>query len=131
MHSNAANAKPVRFARLQALLRLGLKLLVVYVVARLTVAIAIPAVFLDHDWVLAFKLQCLQRPDLCVRVDSIDAVVGNLWWGKAFYFTVHPGKEAQMRAYVTRDMPGARLERFFTPYNYVGIAFEADSGPQK
>lgn len=120
---------PGRHPRLRALAGLGAKILGVYVVGRLTLAIATPAVFLSHDWVLAFKMQCLERNDLCVAVQSQDAVVGKMWWGKAFYFTVRPGMEAQMRSYVTRNMPDSKWDRFFTPYNYIGIAFEAQQSP--
>lgn len=113
------------FSRLKLVFLWVLKLLAVYVVCRLTIAIAIPAIFLDHDWILAFKMQCLQRADICLAVEVQDAVVGNLWWGKAFYFKVRPGMEAQMRAFVTRDLPDSKIERFLTPYNYVGVAFES------
>lgn len=117
------------YRRLRALASFCAKIIGIYVVGRLTLAIAIPACFLSHDWVLAFKMQCLERKDLCVAVQSQDAVVGRMWWGKAFYFNVRPGMETQMRAYVTRDMPDSRWERFFTPYNYIGIAFETQDLP--
>ena len=96
----------------------------IYVVLRLTIAIAVPAYFINNQWVLSIKMKCLEKTELCKKVQVENAVVGNLWWGKGFYFTAAPGKEKELKAFVIRDMPEGKLERMLTPWNYVGAQFK-------
>lgn len=124
MIKNAMDTLPTTYQRVRLAAKWLLVILASYVVLRLTVAIAVPAYFLDSDWVMSIKLKCAQRPDLCVKVQANNAVVGNLWWGKGFYFTAHKGKAGELKAFVVMDMPESKQQRLLSPWNYVGAQFK-------
>ncbi len=94
-----------------------------YVVLRLTIAIAVPALLLDAEWVQSVKLKCLERGDLCLSVKTQNAIVSGMWWGKAFYFEAKPGRSKELKEYVVQGMPKGKAERILTPWNYVGAQF--------
>lgn len=100
-----------------------IQILFAYVVLRLTIAIAVPVLFIDTEWVQSMKMKCLERGDLCSSVRAQNAVVSGLWWGKAFYFEAKAGRSKELKDYVVKGMPKDKAERMLTPWNYVGAQF--------
>jgi hypothetical protein len=86
--------------------------------------ISIPAHFVTPAWVHQIEARCHARPDLCVSVETEPHLIGWIWSGTAFYFTVPTGKTRELKALIVQDMPDSRWERWLTPWNYVGAGFE-------
>jgi hypothetical protein len=86
--------------------------------------ISIPAHFVTPAWVHQIEARCHARPDLCLSVETEPHLIGWVWSGTAFYFTVPTGKTRELKALIVQDMPDSRWDRWLTPWNYVGAGFE-------